>query len=498
MRSLASLQAPPQLAALRPLNAAIANRDVAPAEIVWWGDSVTEGSTLTDDKHVASYRFQEMLRGAFPTLGVLGGRGYVPAYYESASLPATCTQDSSQAVVGTPLYAKLSSAGLGARGTQLTYGGAIIFTGDCTSFDIHYTKLEFGCAFEVYVDGVVVTPGGGINTSKGSSGVTGGFIWSSPELSPGEHVVRVRQIPIGGGFEGFIACINGITWFYGDRSKGIHVYNAGKSGAAAAGNFFSTEHYRSLTTIVPAAVVVQLVTNDAVFYSSPATFKTDLQTNLSLIHTAMGSNPYTLIGMTVPQPTGTFIGGALWPEYIRSMKEALDGYANSIFVDMSDFMGPNVGSDLLGLWNDGVHASRKGHSLWADRLLWALNLNGGGTTLPVSAAYQSLPYFATGNLTVRTGKSFIYNDTGAVWTFAAGRAEVATAPTGAGIIVAVKVNGSTAFNITIPSGSTTSGLVSPTTYQVPIGGKVSLDITQVGSTTPGADLSVTLTTQSIV
>jgi predicted RNA-binding protein with TRAM domain len=130
-------------------------------------------------------------------------------------------------------------------------------------------------------------------------------------------------------------------------------------------------------------------------------------------------------------------------------------------------------------------------------MMRALDINGGGTSLPISTTYSQLTYSAAGTLTVRTGKFAIYNDTGSTWTFIKARADVGTAPTGAGIVCIVKVNGSTSFTITIPAGATTSGLVVPVPDDVVDGAKVTVDITQIGSSVAGADLSITLTTQSI-
>lgn len=490
MRLLSPLQTAPQLAALRPLTAAIANRDVSPAEIVWWGDSVSEGSTLTDSKHSVMYRFQEMLRGAFPTAGVRGGRGYIPVYYESASLPDEWTIDLSANLGGTSTATAETQSGLGARGFQLAHGAAVTITQEFTDFDVHYSKNPFGVGFNVFVDGI--QQGGTIATNAGA--VTGGFIQSYTGFAPGEHTVKIQTTDSAG----FISVIHGAAFFYGDKTKGIHVYDASKSGASAAGPTFGVEHFRHLTTLQPACVVVQLITNDAVFFSSPATFKTNLDSVLANIASAMTGIPYTLIGLSVAEPNGTFVGGALWPEYLLSMQRSLEAYPNAVFANMADFQGARVVDDNLGLWSDTVHLSRKGSQHAADRLLWELCLNGGGTTIPVSNAYQSLPYSKAGTLSVGTGKFPIYNDTAAVWTFAAARAEVGTAPTGAGIICQVKIDGSNAFTVTIPAGATTSGLANPPTVQVPVGSKVTVDITQVGSTVAGADLALTLTTQSVV
>jgi hypothetical protein len=130
-------------------------------------------------------------------------------------------------------------------------------------------------------------------------------------------------------------------------------------------------------------------------------------------------------------------------------------------------------------------------------MMHALDLNGGGASVPISTSYTPMQYSVAGDLTVRTGKFAFTNDTGAVMTFIKGRATVGTAPTGAGVIVAVRVDGVSEFTITIASGGTT-GFTIPPAVDVPIGSKVTVDITQIGSTIAGADLSITLTAQSIV
>lgn len=489
VRLLSALAVPPQLPALRPLHAAIAKRNTAPAEIVWWGDSVSEGTTINDPKLVASYLWQEMMRGAFPLqVPVRGGRGYVSAFYQGGVPITPWTVDLSANSGGTSVAIVDATGGLGAKGYALRFGAALQITEELTDFDVHYTKESFGTGFTVWVDGV--QQGGTISTNAAS--ITGGFIQSYTGFSPGEHIVRIQADS-----SGFNAVINGATFFYGDKNKGIHVYNAAKNGASASASF-GVEHYRSLATLQPDCVIVQLITNDAIFLSSPATYKTNLITNFTNITSAMGSKPFTLIGLTVPEPNNVFVGGALWPTYVQAMKEALEGFSNSLFVNMADFMGPTVLGDPYFLWSDTVHPNITGHQMWADRLMWALCLNGGAPAVPVSNAYLALPYFKAGTLAVGSGKFPIYNDTAGLWTFASARADVGTAPTGAGIVCAVKVNGSTAFTITIPAGATTSGLVNPPTFPVAIGSKVTVDITQVGSTVPGADLSVTLTTQSFV
>lgn len=70
-------------------------------------------------------------------------------------------------------------------------------------------------------------------------------------------------------------------------------------------------------------------------------------------------------------------------------------------------------------------------------------------------------------------------------------ARLGTAPVGAAVIIRVLSNGSTITTLTIADGlktATNPGLA----VSLPAGAVITLDITQVGSTTPGADLAVEL------
>lgn len=101
----------------------------------------------------------------------------------------------------------------------------------------------------------------------------------------------------------------------------------------------------------------------------------------------------------------------------------------------------------------------------------------------------------TGTLATLTGVHRIYNDTGATLTIKSVRASVGTAPTGAAIICDVRVDGTTIFSggtgrpqIAI-SGNTnkTTGM---STTTIADGSYFTADISQVGSTIPGANLTV--------
>lgn len=96
----------------------------------------------------------------------------------------------------------------------------------------------------------------------------------------------------------------------------------------------------------------------------------------------------------------------------------------------------------------------------------------------------------TGDLTVMEGKHSFHNDTGTPLKLTAARASVGTAPTGSGITVLVKKNGTTAATITLAAGATTAK-VSPASQTLADGDALTVSVSAIGSTTPGADLTVT-------
>ncbi len=123
----------------------------------------------------------------------------------------------------------------------------------------------------------------------------------------------------------------------------------------------------------------------------------------------------------------------------------------------------------------------------ASTATWQSAASGGGGS-------QSITY--VGTLQLGTGVMPLYNDSGVSRTITSVRASVGTAPGGTSILVDVNVAGTTIFPTqsqrpAIASAATTSGAVTRSatwgTNQA-----LTVDIDQVGSTTAGADLIVTI------
>ncbi len=122
-------------------------------------------------------------------------------------------------------------------------------------------------------------------------------------------------------------------------------------------------------------------------------------------------------------------------------------------------------------------------------------------TAKVPAAQLSLPiqtqtFSSTGTLVAETGVHRLYNNRTMAWTINGVRASVGTAPTGAAIIIDIKVNGTTIFTTqanrpNIAAGANVSNYVTNMDVaSVPAGSYITVDVAQVGSTIPGSDLTV--------
>lgn len=100
-----------------------------------------------------------------------------------------------------------------------------------------------------------------------------------------------------------------------------------------------------------------------------------------------------------------------------------------------------------------------------------------------------------GALAVTTGTHRLYNDTGTPLVIRSVRASVGTAPTGAAIRVDVNIDGVTIFTDqsgrpNIAAGANTSKVTGMDVATIADGEYFTVDIDQIGSVVPGADLTV--------
>lgn len=108
---------------------------------------------------------------------------------------------------------------------------------------------------------------------------------------------------------------------------------------------------------------------------------------------------------------------------------------------------------------------------------------------------EALPFSRSGAIAVSAGSMRYYVPYAC--TLQSVKASLGVAPVGASVIVDVNKNGTTVFTTqanrpTITAGANASGVQTPDVTTLVAGDYLTIDVDQVGSTTPGTDLSVVL------
>lgn len=375
---------PPPMAT-RPARAALANRDNAPFKVMVCGTSVSEGTGPAGDFTKRwVYRFQTFLRGAFPTSGVKGGVGYLPAYFEGGQPSAPAVVNLTANAGGTSVADKRPEHGLGGRAYGLKYGATLTWTQECTSVKIYYGRSALSTGGTVWIDGVQV---GTISSNNATT--DSGNVWTSATLDPGVHTVQVRADS-----SGFYMIVEGAHFFYGDEAKGIYVLDSSKNGASVFLPTMAATHMGAVTAHAPDVVVVEYLTNDYLYNNAGATaYYTDLTAFVNRVITAQGTKQFTMMFLIVPTPNATPVAthGQPFSAYQDVVRRVAADFANHatmrpVVVDWRDYMGQTVQPDQapagLGLWFDPAHLSIKGNAMVSDLMATALGAIGGGKVEP--------------------------------------------------------------------------------------------------------------------
>lgn len=113
----------------------------------------------------------------------------------------------------------------------------------------------------------------------------------------------------------------------------------------------------------------------------------------------------------------------------------------------------------------------------------------------LEAEADMVTFALPGALSVLSGTSRLYNDSGTARQVTTVRASVGTAPTGSPVVVDVKKDGTSLYGVTAPptisAGANTGASVPDTTTWQP-GEFLTVDVTAVGSSVAGSNLTVTV------
>ena len=155
--------------------------------------------------------------------------------------------------------------------------------------------------------------------------------------------------------------------------------------------------------------------------------------------------------------------------------------------NLSDYYtsGSGGGATTLGALTDvGTSSADTGEVLTA-------NSDGTFSFAPVTDSDNLVKsYRYDGDLAVNTGEKRLYLEKG--YTLVSAHAYIDTAPTGDSVNLQINKNGSSLFTMSVNAGAST-GSSTGLTHSISANDYITVDITQVGSSTAGSDLYVVFT-----
>lgn len=334
-------------AALQTWFAALADRDNNPANVVCLGDSITEGEAATTYAKRWVNRFRDQLRARYPTTGITGGVGFIPCVTSVTTFTWPVARTS-----GTASFE--DNQGPKKRAAKMSAATTYTFTVTGTAIDIMWYRFSGGGTFSYTVDG-----GAAANVS--TSGTKGDGQLTRVSLgSSGAHTVTINWVS-------GTAYVDGIIVYDGDENAGIRVHEAGHSGISAVQWDTATDALqwpKAVAALNPKLLIYSLGVNDLGQNNTPAQFKAAVQSMLTAIRTA-GVSPSVVLQMFwTPNYTGT---GGTWDQFVAAAYE-IAASDSAVCVLNQTLRMPNVSGDTLGLYNDTVHPTNKGHAMVADCL----------------------------------------------------------------------------------------------------------------------------------
>lgn len=432
--------------ALYTLDAALAKSNLAPAVIVGLGDSLWEGLSAAVHAESIPGRAAGGFRARYGIAG--GGYGFVPAAWPSEN-DLVAPQDMIPTVTGSVVKATGATAALGPgrKSLQLNASATVTFKPlVCTGFDIiHAKSISSSQSFTYSVDGAAPVsvstsatrttltaativgatvlpvaavpsdwyPGvqlsveasgsveaayiasiSGLNvtlktalTLAHASGVpvaahgNGGYITQVRGLTRASHSVVISAVTT--------STIEGIRYYDGDETTGVHWINAGHGGIRADQLKLVANYDHSMKAIAamkPAAIFCDLLINDS-GAQTPTTFisnLTQLKTDVLAACAARGiptPSWVQVIPYKVQTDTGVRFQGFTWEQYVDAIhawaKADTTGPGGSSGVHVIDIgrRMPGSKSDVVLYNADEVHPSSEGSRVFVDWMVKALPIN---------------------------------------------------------------------------------------------------------------------------
>lgn len=356
---------------LLPYYSALGGRNL---DVLFIGDSMTEGhgASTVGKRWVDLVR--DDLRARYQPAGIIGGIGYVPAWYAS-----TYTATPTTKWTWTGSVTNTQGTGLGKRVTSLNATGAsgsMTFTG--TSLKLLFTKMNAAAnSVSIQIDGGTAYTYTDPRTSGGPT-VSGG-VWNSVTNGPGalaagSHTVTITWASGQPFFEGAMV-------YNGDEASGIRVWDAAHFGYLAPNFGPSTVGwFGAIPIAAPALTVIALGTNDfGTNGATPTQFNAALQQIIAGVRTYAARSAFVILMQPERTPTGVTANTATYAQYVAAAYDvaaadtgAVLGGSGATVLDLTKRVARGD-TDPFGTRVDGVHFSDKGNRIVADALLGYLN-----------------------------------------------------------------------------------------------------------------------------
>ncbi|SDJ08161.1 GDSL-like Lipase/Acylhydrolase family protein [Frankineae bacterium MT45] len=349
--------------ALSAWKAGLASRDTARCNILWIGDSITQGYNAGTPAARFVQRATKQLAAKYPVQAgnPAGGYWYPAQYITSPDNVPTLTGTNSQAYYGGP--------GLSSVVWSVT-NGSIQWTVQGTSAKVTFMNDSGGDYNYLQTLDTVAGGGGSILQQTGSTILTTKtFTFAG---GSGSHTLKIAQT----GGVGHMR-IAGVQVFDGDETVGIYSINGGHSTISASvwvGNdasFNGTGQSWMAAAgalYTPSLIVINLGVNDYLSsLSDSPTFKANLQTIIAKYRLGAPNCSYLLVANYEP-----YAGSATlepWQNYVSAMRSVAMDDPTVAFYDLSRIMPVSDTTNALGLYHtDKVHPGVKGHQFIADQL----------------------------------------------------------------------------------------------------------------------------------
>lgn len=333
---------------------ALADRGTTPAQVVVFGDSISEGTGTTD----VSKRWVNLLQSQLRYRHGFSVGAEFPFIPTIPRTPATGFPVTRSGSILTD-----SSYGLGWRTGILTDDtSTVTFTFTGTSAKLMFFKASGTGVMNIMIDGgaaVILNTNATSNPPAGNGTNT----WSTGALAQGSHTITVKRDATSATDQNVI--LMGCFTYNGDETSGIRVLDASYHGASSA--FFTASRNTQASNSVLAAgpiglVAIAISTNDFGNNIAPATFKTNIQGLITALRTGNAKYEGSIALLSVYKSDAR--DEALWQAYEKQLYDIATEDPNTEFFDwrlkMPDNPKPFTAAEGEGLFADSLHPNDAG------------------------------------------------------------------------------------------------------------------------------------------